>query len=387
MRNFHRTTLFCVVTSFYWFSLYTYVPILSPYAESMGASLKMVGLILGSYGLMQCLARIPIGFLSDKLKYRKPFVISGLILSLISSMGAWYIHSVSSLLFFRALAGLSASMWVIYTILFSSYFDSAEVTKAVGILNSFNNLGQMAAMILGGIVAQIFGANYSFLLSALGAVIGILLSLGVVEKKDESLMNQNGSSSKISIRLTHHLLLITFLGVLSQLISYATVLGFTPIAAKRLGASDFDLGILTAVATLPGIISSALSGTFFTKKFGEKNTIAFGFILGALSAATIPFIRNINVLYVSQFIGGFGRGLVFPLLMGLSVKNEDSKQRATIMGFFQAMYGVGMFVGPFLTGVLGDSMGLLWSYLVTAIVSVIGGVMAIGLIDDRPVTA
>ena len=39
--------LFCVVTVLYWFSLYTYVPILPVYASSLGASYKLVGLIVG----------------------------------------------------------------------------------------------------------------------------------------------------------------------------------------------------------------------------------------------------------------------------------------------------------------------------------------------------
>lgn len=76
--------LFIFVTAFYWFSMYAYIPTFSPYIESLGASHKMIGLILGSYGFTQMLIRIPLGIYSDRLNKRKIFVVLGVLLSIIS---------------------------------------------------------------------------------------------------------------------------------------------------------------------------------------------------------------------------------------------------------------------------------------------------------------
>jgi len=70
-------------------SLYAYVPILSPYAESLGASYKMVGMIIGSYGFTQMLLRIPLGIISDKMGNRKLFIISGIAFFL--NKQPWYV--------------------------------------------------------------------------------------------------------------------------------------------------------------------------------------------------------------------------------------------------------------------------------------------------------
>jgi MFS family permease len=71
----------------FWFSLYLFVPILSVYARSVGASLSMVGLIVSSYGLTQLLVRIPIGMLSDHLGRRRPFVTAAFIIVVVSVVG------------------------------------------------------------------------------------------------------------------------------------------------------------------------------------------------------------------------------------------------------------------------------------------------------------
>ena len=36
-----------LVTLLFWFAMYTYVPILAPYAQSLGASYDMTGMIIG----------------------------------------------------------------------------------------------------------------------------------------------------------------------------------------------------------------------------------------------------------------------------------------------------------------------------------------------------
>ena len=57
-----KRILFYFVTMMYWFSMYTYVPILSPYVEHLGGSILVIGLVVGSYGFTQLLVRLPLGF-------------------------------------------------------------------------------------------------------------------------------------------------------------------------------------------------------------------------------------------------------------------------------------------------------------------------------------
>ena len=379
-RTNYRIILLCMVTSLYWFSLYAYVPTLPGYANSLGATHRMVGLILGSYGFIQMLLRIPLGILSDTINRRKPFVITGLVLAVISALGMRLFPSPASLLGFRALTGAAAATWVTYAVLFSSYFPDEDAPRAIGYISAFNAVGQMAAMMLGGTAAHHLGRSAPFTVAAVGGMVGLVLSLGVVEKKAER--KPTPVSEFIALGGDRGLLLVSFLAVLLQLITFATVYGFTPIAAERIGAGDFELGLLTTLSTLPRILAAALSGALFSRLYGERRTIQWGFVALALSCMTIPLIRTLPLLYLTQVAGGFASGVIFPLLMGLSIKTVADGKRATAMGFFQAIYGVGMFVGPVFVGYVSDVLNLAWGFWMVGLVGV-AGALATGLLWER----
>ena len=63
------------------------MPAFQVYAESLGASLTVVGLIIAAYGLVQFILRVPIGYLSDRYGIRLPFMALGLIAIAIGAIG------------------------------------------------------------------------------------------------------------------------------------------------------------------------------------------------------------------------------------------------------------------------------------------------------------
>lgn len=363
----NRRSLLAVVTTLFWFSIYAYVPILSPYAESLGATYRMVGLIVGGYGLSQMLLRIPLGVISDAINRRKPFIIGGMAVSVISGLGLWNASTPWAAFFFRSLAGVTAAGWVMVTVLYCSYYEVHETPKAVGVINSVNAAGQVAAMLLCGVVAQAFGQTVPFLMAATAGLVGLVLSFGIVEQTglprtpmtvgDLSDIIRNGNLQAVSL-----------LAVLSQLIVYATVFGFTPIHAANIGASDWQLGLLSTLSIVPMIIVPIFSGTFLVRLFGARITLVFGFVLAACASLAIPFTTTIVSLGVSVVFGGVARGIVFPLLMGLSIQGVADNRRATAMGYFQAVYGLGMFIGPVIVGAIADRFSLGWGFAFVALV-------------------
>ena len=117
-----RKRLFYIVVMMYWFSMYTYVPILSPYVEHLGGSLFMIGLVIGSYGFTQLLVRIPLGIWSDRIGKRKVFIIAGIACAILSCLGMALTTNVWVVLGLRSLAGVAAASWVAFTVLFASYY-------------------------------------------------------------------------------------------------------------------------------------------------------------------------------------------------------------------------------------------------------------------------
>ncbi|TCT12968.1 putative MFS family arabinose efflux permease [Natranaerovirga pectinivora] len=365
-----KKILFMIATGFFWFSLYAYIPELATYAENLGASYKMIGIITGSYGFMQTILRIPLGILSDKLNKRKIFIEIGLFITVVSCLITFFYPSVFSLLVTRILAGIAASTWVLFTVVFSSYYKQEETPKAIGIINGCNAAGQLTAMLLGGVVSLYFGTRYLYLLGAIGGIFGLMLSLFTDENKD---VNRVPLKMKeiFSVALEPTLIKVSILGIVSQLITYATALGFVPIVARELGATGLELSWITAINIIPGIWVSAITGTVLVGWWGANKTIIYGFSLSTILCILIPFVPNLWILMIVQFFAGIGRSMVFPLLMGLGIKDIGQNKRATAMGFFQAVYGIGMVMGPVILGFISDQLGLSTGFMVTGLLGLV----------------
>lgn len=370
-----RLPLYYGVTMLYWFSIYTYVPLLSPYVRSLHGSLGMAGIVIGSYGFTQMLVRIPLGIWSDKVRKRKPFVIAGIAVGTLSSMGLALTHSAAMALVFRGLAGVAAASWVIFTVLYASYLDDHRASGAMGTISFYTSLGQMVAAVLGGLVANQWGWHAAFWTGVIGGCVGIILAFGIREQEPTTAGQGIQLAALLQVGRNRTVLGVSALAALAQVITFSTMFGFTPQAATHLGATRFDLSILALVSTLPNAFASIFGVRTLAPRLGERGVVAIGFGVSVVFTCVIPLVHALPLLYATQAANGFGQGLVMPILMGLSIQYVEPQRRATAMGFFQAIYSLGMFGGPALFGLIGDAFGLGGSFLVVAVI----GLCAVGL--------
>jgi MFS family permease len=343
------------VNAFFWMTIYAYVPNLPVYARDSDASVAMVGLITGSYGIMQILLRFPLGMLSDRLRRRKPFILAGIAVGIASSVLMFLIGTPLALLAGRLMAGLSACAYVQMTVLFSSYYDMRHMSKSLGLVEGSSAAGQLAAMLLGGLAASLFSARYTFLLAALLGVVGLAIASFTQESRIErkpASFAQIGSALRERTLITASVLAIFALAVL-----FSKGFVYTPLFASVFNPSPMQQSALLMLVLLPIAVFSPLTGSRLVPRFGTRAIVAAGFAMQAASCAIVPFASSIGWLYISQFVTGIGYGLAFPSLMALSISNMPADKRATAMGFFQAVYGIGIFAGPWVSGLLTAGLG------------------------------
>lgn len=361
----------------FWSALYFYVPILTPYAEMMGAPMSLLGLIVSSYGFSQLVLRIPVGIWSDRIGRRKPFIVAGYVASAAAGLGLALASGPYGILAARTLSGVSATMWVVISVLFSSYFPPERAGYAMSLINFATTLTQLAASLIGGLVAESFGWRAPFWLAAGVGMLGLAVTVTLRESTATRPFGL-GFGELAAVGRERSLLTVSLLAALYQVNTWVTVYGFTPNYAVEIGASKALLGWLSLVSTLPQAVASLGTGSFLARRFRERQMVVGGFWLSALATLAIPFIASLPLLFVTQAVGGFGRGLVFPVLMGLSIKAVPEEKRATAMGFFQSIYALGMFGGPALAGFTAQLWGLSGAFWATAAATVAGAVWAMG---------
>lgn len=168
----------------FWFAIYIYAPVFGVYLESIGFSYSVIGIILGSYGITQILLRFPLGILSDFLQnIRKQLLFSGFIIVLLSSLILVFFDTLVMVLIARLLAGVTAAMWVMATVLYANYFDKGQSAKAMGTLQFITVATQLFGMAISGYLVHLFGWKFPFWLGAVASILGAYFSWNIKEVK------------------------------------------------------------------------------------------------------------------------------------------------------------------------------------------------------------
>ena len=345
----------------FWFSMYTYPSFFSAYvSDRLLAPEVMTGLIVGAYGFAQMVLPIPLGIASDWSRRRKPFVMLGFCASLLACVGliatealaargqvGTFTHVVALLA--RGLSGVTAATWVSFSVLYSASYEADEIAPAVSRLMVPQYGSQIVAMLLGAQLAQRVNETAAFALAAVAALAGLVLMRRVPERPPEgerlTLKSVAGVLSDRGLRVG------TLLGTLFRLICWGTVLGFVPNWARDVaGLSVSQLGYLSVMYLLPNTVMARLSGAYLAPRFGFRKVLAAGFAIVGLACFLYPRATGLWPLLGVQGIFGLGMGLILPLTLAAAIRDIPDRRRGAAMGVYQAVYGVGMFIGPVAAG-------------------------------------
>ena len=341
---------------FWWFSLYIYVPVLPIYSKDLGSSLQFIGIIVGSYALGQILFRIPIGYLSDRLKSRKLFSVLSGVVSFLGSSYLFISNSPNDVLIGRTITGVAAAGWVAISVYYSSFFPRNERFKSSTIILSSNMLSVFLGTFLSGYISDLISIKTCFLLSMVAAILSSILFLFSKEKPFDA-KSQFSTIQFISLLRNKLLICLCLIGIFIQFITFSINFSYFPIYLNELSFSDSIVGNLVAFYTLASFIGT-ISSPRLIKRFGLWKIFIYSAILIGLTTLITPLFENLFLLIFLRLIGGIGGGIIFSSCMSSIVRGFQENYQASAMGIFQAVYAIGMFLGPILSGVIGSSINL-----------------------------
>ncbi|MDT8859235.1 MFS transporter [Alkalihalobacillus sp. MEB130] len=363
--------LFLIVSFAIWFPHFIYLPILSPYMELMGGTYIFIGIVLSSYGFMQFLFRLPIGMSSDLLKIRKPFIVLGLLIGAVSCFIFALTDSLGWILFARSLAGIAAATWVVFAVLYSSYFLDSEVHKAMSAISFVVVLAQLLGMLFSGYLVNAWGWATPFWIGGVVSLVGAVLALFIFEPKDSGPETPVNLKALTGVMKDSHLLKISFLSILAHSIIFTTTFGFIPNYVTSIGLEANEISLIVFAFMIPHAIATLFIGKWIVPHFGKWRSLKYAFLLAAIFTLLTPFVESKALLMIVQGINGFALGLLFPLLLGMSIETISPEKRATAMGVYQALYAIGMFTGPLLAGVLNSNFGISAGFYFTGLLGLI----------------
>ena len=153
---------------------------------------------------------------------------------------------------------------------------------------------------------------------------------------------------------------------------FQTVVALSPFYMTTLGIGLADIGLLIGVYLCLAIFI-ALPGAAIGKRFGDKQTVAFGTVLMLLGGIVAALLPSWEALVTGRILAGVG-GVILNVLMSKIVTDRFPGQKlSTAMGIFVNSWPVGIAAGVLVLPVIAENYGLQAALWVT------NGLIAIGL--------
>lgn len=371
--------LLCIAMVFFWASEYCHAPYFTPYLESLGFGAEAIGIMVGMYGFTQIFARIPLGMITDAFSCYKYTILFGTICTSISSFCLMFTTSMAGIIICRIIAGLAASTWLAFTVLYNAYYKDDESVTAMTNANAFNNGGKLLAFFLGIITATIWGYKVPLLCSFLTGVCAII---AVVFLKPIEISHESFRFSHVLYVVKKPMLIaVSLFAIVVNFFMQGTVFSFISGRANNLGSTSFIIGAISLSFTLVQVLSAPYVGKKLLKKMKSGSALFLGFALLAMSALIVSLTKSSYVLILSNIFAGMGCIICNGLLMSLVVKSVEEEKRATAMGFYQAVYGIGMTLGPIVVGRIINTSGYTPAFSFVSALMAISALLALPIIN------
>lgn len=335
------------------------VPLLPVYANSLGASGFIIGLIFGIFSISRSIFLPIFGNLSDK-KGRKPFIVWGLLFYFFASVAFLLSHSVMGLVVIRMLQGIASAMIVPVAQAYAAEISpSGAEGKIMGLMNIALYFGLGAGPVFGGTIKDMFGIHACFEAMGLVCLIGFILSITLLPgTKEENIKVKRTAPKSYRILMRDR----NVLGILLIRFGYMLCVGsfwsFLPlIADTKYGMSSSAIGILLSIIVLTSAVASYPVGMLADSS--SKRLLVF--IGGSFTLTGMLYLYSSNSsrdLFVVVGLLGLGGGFLTTASTAMSaVIGKKLAATGSVMSLLMAGHSAGMFVGPLLSGVVMDLTG------------------------------
>jgi MFS transporter, DHA1 family, tetracycline resistance protein len=351
------------------------IPIIPLYAEAgFGASDLMVGVVVASFSFMQLLFTPLWGRLSDRLG-RRPILIFGLVLTVISYVLFGLADSLGTLIFSRLLAGVGGANISAAQAYISDVTLPEERARGMGLIGAAFGLGFVFGPFIGGALVGYGHSIPGFAAAALSAVALVTAIIALPESLKRDTMVPDGSpASSFSMRQLVEALRRPKVGMLLVLFflitfGYANIYATFPlISTRHFGFSEREVGYLFGFIGVIGAVTQGGLIRTLSVRFQERQLFLFGAILTSIGLAAIPFAPGTWSLLLVLAVLSFGTGVMTPSCLSLISRHADERQQGGILGINQSLGALGRVLGPILGAFLFQALGNAWPFLTGGVV-------------------
>lgn len=175
-------------------------------------------------------------------------------------------------------------------------------------------------------------------------------------------------------------LAVMFVAQLLSIVGFAFFLPFIPFYIREIGVADEKLvpvwaGILGAASSLTMTIFSPIWG-WVSDRYGRKLMVERAMFAGAVITMAMGVIGNVYQLLILRLLSGALTGTI-----SASISLVSSVLPSTKLGFglglMQVAFFLGMSLGPWVGGMIADTVGYRWTFITGGAILFVGGLLVL----------
>lgn len=370
----NKQKILFIAVIFFWFAQYVYIPYQTPYLTMIQTSTSFIGIIIGTYGISQMVLRLPVGLLADYKNKHKMIMLIGALSSGCASLFRIIFNNGVGFLIGNLFSGLASAMWISFMVLYMSFYPKDQQAKATSSIIVANNMGMLLGFITSTLLYEKIGMSMICLLSVISGVISaFFISLLPKEKTQPT---KKTISGLLKVCTQKNLIIFSLLALVQQGVQMTTTMSFTTQIIKDLGASSSFIGFSSIIYMLSAVCFAKMASSDFCMKLGVRTCITVTFITTALYCILVPQCTSLYPIFVLQILPGMATGILFSYLTSEAMKYVPLEAKSTAMGFFQAVYALGMTLFPMICGNIVSHFSMLYAYLFLAVICFIAAIVS-----------
>jgi len=138
--------------------------------------------------------------------------------------------------------------------------------------------------------------------------------------------------------------------------------------------ATFNISIMTAGFYTTdwglGVVFGGLTGGKFTDKFGQKRSLIFATTLSFISILFLSLINSPGIAWLLVALFGIAFGYFETVYFAISMQKTNLHIAASMFAILMAIANIGTGIGLPISGLLSDTIGFRWTFVVIAILNV-----------------
>ncbi|MBR5676400.1 MAG: MFS transporter [Neisseriaceae bacterium] len=339
-----------IVYSLRLLGIFLLLPVFSIYASQLagGDDRFWIGLAFGLYGLMQAACQLPLGVLSDRFG-RKKIIVAGLSVFAFGSFLCAFADNIFMLSIARAVQGAGAVSAAVVALLADTTRDEVR-TRAMSLIGASIGLTFSGSLIVAPILDRFIGVSGVFILTGVGAILGIFLILFAIPK-EETFFRQPEKMNFTAVLKNADLWRLNF-GIFALHAAQMAMFIALPFVLQDLGFVKADLWKIYFPVTLIGVILMIPAVIVGEVKHKLKAVLLLSIMLLLAAQFGLSLSHNIMPIVFVLSLYFIGLNIAEAVLPSAVSKIAPKELKGTAMGIYNTAMSLGLFSGSVIGGLL-----------------------------------